>query len=125
MRFLVCDDDPVIRYLLEVVLGRRGGHEVTVLDDPARVLEMARSSRPDLIVLDQMMHGMEGTEVAARLHADPDTRHIPVVLLTGRDDLADEVDPASLGVVAIMSKPFDTSSLAERLVAAAVTPATP
>ncbi len=123
MKFLVCDDDPVIRYLLKVVLGRRGGHEVTVIEDPDRVLAAARTTRPDLVVLDQMMGGLHGTDVAARLRADPVTRAIPIVLLTGRDDLAAELDVASLGIVGIMTKPFDTATLAARLAAAAATPA--
>ena len=125
MRFLACDDDPVIRYLLAVVLERRSGHEVTVVADPEHVLDAARTVAPDLIVLDQTMHGLQGSEVAALLHADPTTCHIPIVLLTGHDDLADEIDTGSLGIVAIIPKPFDTATLAERLTAAAAAPATP
>lgn len=113
MRILVCDDDPVIRYLLEVVLGRRGGHEVIAVGDPEAVAAAARDHAPDLVLLDYVMPGLSGRAVTEELRADPLTRSIPVVFLTGRADIDDDLE--ALGVVDVIEKPFDTSSLADRL----------
>jgi CheY-like chemotaxis protein len=119
MRFLICDDDPVIRYLLEVVLGKRGGHEVIAVSDSQSVAAIAAQQRPDLILLDYIMPGRTGAEVAAELASEAATADIPVVFLTGRSDVADDADFESLGIKGVIEKPFDTSSLSDRLVALA------
>jgi CheY-like chemotaxis protein len=114
MKFLVCDDDPVIRYLLEVVLGKRGGHEVIAIADAADVQGAAAANLPDLVLLDFVMPGLTGLDVAAELMTDPATAKVPVVFLTGRADIADE-DFDDLNVIGIVEKPFDTASLIPRL----------
>jgi two-component system phosphate regulon response regulator PhoB len=116
MRFLICDDDPVIRYLLEVVLGKRGGHDVITVPDSQSVASVAAERRPDLILLDYIMPGLSGADVAAELAAGEKTAGIPIVLLTGRSDVSDEIDFESLGVKGVIEKPFDTSSLSDRLI---------
>lgn len=114
MKLVVCDDDPVIRYLLEVVLGKRGGHEVTAIEDASAVAAAAAEGQPDLVLLDFMMPGLSGLDVASELAADPATAGIPVVFLTGRADIADE-SFEDLNVVGVIEKPFDTSTLGTRL----------
>jgi two-component system phosphate regulon response regulator PhoB len=114
MKLVVCDDDPVIRYLLEVVLGKRGGHDVTAIEDASNVSAAVAEQQPDLVLLDFMMPGLSGLDVAAELAADPQTAEVPVVFLTGRADIADE-SFEGLNVVGVIEKPFDTSTLAIRL----------
>lgn len=116
MKFVVCDDDPVIRYLLEVVLGKRGGHEVVSVSQPGDVAAIVERERPDLVLLDYVMPGQTGADVAAELRADPATAGIPVVFLTGRADVADERTLDEMGVKGVIEKPFDTSTLASRLI---------
>lgn len=114
MKLLVCDDDPVIRYLLEVVLAKRGGHDVISTGEAADVAETARRERPDGVLLDYMMPGLSGLDVAGELAADPLTAAIPVVFLTGRADL-DEDDFRDLNIAGVIEKPFETATLAERV----------
>jgi CheY-like chemotaxis protein len=115
MRLVICDDDPVIRYLLEVVLGKRGGHDVVSVGDPAEVSNAVISHDPDLVLLDFVMPRLTGLEVVEELRADPKTAEVKVVFLTGRVDIADEGSLEALGVVGVIEKPFDTATLATRL----------
>lgn len=77
---------------------------MATLGGPERVLEAERTTPPDLIVVDQMMPGPEGAEMATGLHSDPATRSTPLALLTGGGGL--------------VAKPFDTECLADRVEAA-------
>lgn len=115
MKFVVCDDDPVIRYLLEVVLGKRGGHDVVSIERPTEVSQAVIEHEPDLVLLDYVMPGLTGLEVVHELRADPKTAEVKVVFLTGRVDIGDEAELDSLGVAGVIEKPFDTSTLADRL----------
>lgn len=115
MRFVVCDDDPVIRYLLEVVLGKRGGHEVIAVGSPHEVTATVTEHKPDLVLLDYVMPGRTGMEVVEELRADPETAHVKIAFLTGRVDIADEEQLETLNVSGIIEKPFDTATLADRL----------
>jgi CheY-like chemotaxis protein len=115
MRLVVCDDDPVIRYLLEVVLGKRGGHDVRAVEHPEDVGNVVAEHDPDLVVLDYVMPNRTGLEVVEELRSDPATAAVKVVFLTGKVDIADEAALDALGVVGIIEKPFDTSTLADRL----------
>lgn len=116
MRIVICDDDPVIRYLLEVVLGKRGGHDVRSVENPEDVGPAVIEHQPDLVLLDYVMPRRTGLEVVEELRADPRTADVKVVFLTGRVDVGDETSLEALGVVGVIEKPFDTSTLADRLV---------
>ncbi|HVR32155.1 MAG TPA: response regulator [Acidimicrobiia bacterium] len=116
MRLVICDDDPVIRYLLEVVLGKRGGHDVRSVEHPEDVGDAVIDHDPHLVLLDYVMPRRTGLEVVEELRADPQTAGVKVVFLTGRVDIADEASLEALGIVGIIEKPFDTATLADRLV---------
>lgn len=118
MKVLICDDDPVIRYLLTVVLGRRTGHDVIEVADAEDVVAAARKHRPNLIVLDYVMPNRSGADVATELQADPALRSIPIVFLTGRSDVAEDTLD-EIGVAGLIEKPFDTQTLPARLQALA------
>lgn len=115
MRLVICDDDPVIRYLLEVVLAKRGGHDVVLVDRPEAVLDAVADHQPDLVLLDYVMPRLSGLEVVEQLRADERTADVKAALLTGRVDVGDEASLESLGVVGVIEKPFDTATLASRL----------
>jgi two-component system phosphate regulon response regulator PhoB len=120
MKVLICDDDPVIRYLLKVVLGKRAGDEVIEVANADEVFEAADLHRPDLIVLDYVMPNRNGAEVVEELRTDEVLGAIPVVFLTGRSDIAEETLD-EIGVAGLIEKPFDASALPDRLRAFAAT----
>lgn len=124
MRVLICDDDPVIRYLLTVVLGKRAGDDVIEVADADDVLGAALEHRPDVIVLDYVMPNRDGADVVIELRMDPVVGTIPVVFLTGRSDIAEETLD-EIAVAGLIEKPFEASKLHDRLeafVAANITP---
>ena len=104
-RVLVADDEAhilnVVAYKLE-----NAGLEVITASDGQEALELARSERPDLILVDYQMPGLSGLEVCEQLRKGPEAMEIPAVMLTARglDVDQDELDRAGISV--IMPKPF-------------------
>jgi DNA-binding response OmpR family regulator len=111
-RVLVVDDEQSIRLLCRVNLGA-SGMEVLEAHDGKAGLELARSERPDLILLDVMMPGLDGWDVARELAGDASTREIPIVFLTARAETADRRRGAQLGGVGYVVKPFDPVGIGE------------
>ncbi|MFC8716965.1 response regulator transcription factor [Kitasatospora sp. NPDC057198] len=113
-RILVVDDDPTVG---EVVAGylTRAGHLVERAEDGPRGLDLAERHRPDLLVLDLMLPGLDGLEVLRRLRARPDRADLPVVLLTARGDEADRVLGLELGADDYVTKPFSPRELVLRV----------
>jgi DNA-binding response OmpR family regulator len=103
---LVVDDEHSIRLLCRVNLSA-SGIQVLEADDGRAGLELARRERPDLILLDVMMPGLDGWSVARELAADKRTKDIPVVFVTARADPADRRLGEQLGGVGYVVKPFD------------------
>jgi DNA-binding response OmpR family regulator len=103
---LVVDDEHSIRLLCRVNLSA-SGIQVLEADDGHAGLELARRERPDLILLDVMMPGLDGWSVARELAADKRTKDIPVVFVTARADPADRRLGEQLGGVGYVVKPFD------------------
>ena len=108
---LVVDDEAPIRLLCRVNLEAEG---MTVLEaaDGDRGLELARSELPDVILLDVMMPGRSGWEVAEELLADESTSGIPIVFLTARAEIRDRAKGIDLGGVDYVTKPFNPVELA-------------
>lgn len=109
-RVLVVDDDAVIRNLLQVNL-QLEGYEVSLAADGGEALAEVARSHPDLILLDIMMPGVDGWDVAQRLKADEATAHIPVIFLTARAMRADVQRGHDIGVEGYVTKPFDPEDL--------------
>ena len=110
VRVLVADDDPVILRLIEVNLGLEG-FEVETATGGEDAIAKAAQVRPDVILLDVMMPGVTGWDVAARLKADQATSNIPLVFLSARSQDEDKRKGEELGVAAYVSKPFDPVEL--------------
>jgi DNA-binding response OmpR family regulator len=111
MRALVIDDEAPIRLLCRVNLEAEGV-EVVEAADGATGLELARKEKPDAILLDVMMPGLDGWNVAERLLADEETKAIPIIFLTARADLRDRVRGMDAGGLDYVTKPFNPVELA-------------
>jgi two-component system, OmpR family, alkaline phosphatase synthesis response regulator PhoP len=112
VKTLVIDDEAPIRLLCRVNLEAEG-IEVIEAAEGESGLELAKRERPDAILLDVMMPGLDGWNVAERLLADEDTHSIPIIFLTARADLRDRVRGLDVGGLDYVTKPFNPVELAE------------
>jgi two-component system, OmpR family, response regulator MtrA len=113
-RILVADDDVDVRMLVVLKL-ESSGHDVVAVENGAEAVERCRALRPDLVVLDLMMPGMNGLEACRAIRADPDVSGTPVILLTARAQAADVDAGLAVGVDAYVTKPFSPRELAARV----------
>jgi two-component system alkaline phosphatase synthesis response regulator PhoP len=111
MKTLVIDDEAPIRLLCRVNLEAEG-MEVIEAGDGATGVDLAKQERPDAILLDVMMPGLDGWSAAERLLTDEDTRAIPIIFLTARADLRDRVRGLDVGGLEYVTKPFNPVELA-------------
>ena len=111
-RVLVIDDEAPIRLLCRVNLEAEGMEVLEASDGPTG-LEKARNDEPDVILLDVMMPGLDGWQVAEELIDGETTSAIPIVFLTARADPADRRLGEQLGGVGYVVKPFDPVSIGE------------
>src|SRR3954465_15064366 len=111
-RLLVVDDEPNIRELLSASL-RYAGFEVATAADGQQALTLAESFRPDLLVLDVMMRGLDGFGVVSRMRQSG--RHTPVLFLTARDAAEDKVSGLTLGGDDYVTKPFSLDEVIARI----------
>jgi two-component system OmpR family response regulator len=113
-KILVVDDEDDIRRFLELVL-REKGYEIETASGGEEGLATARSFRPDLVLLDIMMPGLDGWQVLERLKADPATSDIPVAILSARTETKDPAHWRDKGAVAYVTKPFSLQTLFAKL----------
>ena len=114
---LLVDDEDDIREVAAVSLQAIGGWRVSTAPGGDAGIAMARADRPDAILLDVMMPGLDGPATFAKLQADPHTRDIPVILLTAKAQDADRRRFAALGVAGILTKPFNPTKLSDQVTA--------
>ena len=110
-RVLVIDDEPPIRLLCRVNLEAEGMEVLEASDGPTG-LEMARNDEPDVILLDVMMPGLDGWQVAEELIDGERTNAIPIVFLTARAEARDRARGLDLGGIDYVTKPFNPVELA-------------
>lgn len=111
---LVVDDEPGIVTLARDYL-ERAGFRVLSAGDGVAGLRLARSERPNLIVLDLMLPGMDGLDVIRALRGDPATRTLPVIMLTARVEETDMLIGLELGADDYITKPFSPRALVARV----------
>ena len=111
---LVVDDEKDIVDLITYNL-QRNGYDVICAFSGTEALELAQKQVPDLMVLDLMLPGMDGTEVARRLKADSRTAQIPIIMLTAKGEETDVVVGLTLGADDYVTKPFSMKILLARL----------
>jgi two-component system phosphate regulon response regulator PhoB len=113
-KILIVEDEEEIRELVAYNLVKQG-YKVTPADSGEEGLRQVRSERPDLIVLDLMLPGVDGLEVCRTLKRDPDTETIPLVMLTAKGEEADIVSGLELGADDYLTKPFSPRVLLARI----------
>jgi DNA-binding response OmpR family regulator len=109
-RILIVDDNPEIRSMISKWLGKKG-FEIREAADGDEALVIARAEQPALIVLDVMMPGVSGWEVARELKQDPSTSSIRIVVLTAIGKSMNEMTSPLYGADAFLDKPFDVQKL--------------
>jgi len=114
---LLVDDEDDIREVAALSLEAVGGWRVSSASGGGIGVAIARAERPDAILLDVMMPGLDGPATFACLQEDPLTRDIPVILLTAKAQTADRRRFAELGVAGTLTKPFDPMTLTDQITA--------
>jgi CheY-like chemotaxis protein len=115
VKVLIVDDEPDIRRIAKLGLSRVGGMEVVEAANGAEALVRAKEDKPDAVLLDVMMPGLDGPSTLARLREDPATSGIPVVFLTAKAIAAELERLKVLGAAGVLTKPFDPMTLAREL----------
>ena len=110
-KVLVVDDEPVIADLAKVILAN-DGFDVVTAHSGEEALDRVADEPPDVIVLDVMMPGMDGWEVARRLKEDPDTAHIQILMLTALG-VGEQPVPGAANADEYYTKPFEGATLAK------------
>lgn len=113
-RILVVEDDAGIAELLSLSL-RHDGHAVTVVSDSRQADESVRAELPDLVLLDWMLPGESGVQLAQRWRRDARTRELPLLMLTARSEDRDVVQGLESGADDYLAKPFSISVLVARI----------
>jgi CheY-like chemotaxis protein len=114
LSILVVDDDPEIVTLLSTRLGKRG-YKISTAGDGTRALELAKRDKPDLVLLDVMMPGKSGWEVARSLKQDPETQSVKIVMVSAIGEKTNEITAPIYGADAHIDKPFEFEKL-ERVI---------
>lgn len=114
-RILLVDDEDDIREVAQLSLEMVAGWDVLTASSGREALMRAASEKPDAILLDVMMPGMDGPTTFRALQESEHTRAIPVILLTAKVQASDRKRFDDLGVAGVLSKPFDPMELANQV----------
>ncbi len=111
---LVVDDDPAFLRMMETILPREG-YRVKVSERPGNTLEQVKKAKVDIVLLDLMMPGMDGYDVCRKLRRDPDTSHVPILIVSasGGDEISRKINDA--GADDHLTKPFDQQDILNRI----------
>ncbi len=109
-RVLLIDDDAQVLKLMSVNF-ELDGYNVVSASSGEEALDIVASAKPDVVVCDVMMPGMDGLEVVRRLRADPTTEHLPVVVVSAKAQRSDVSDGRFAGADEYVVKPFDPQDL--------------
>ena len=111
---LVVEDEPDIRELLDFAISRSGFSviEAETAEDALKVLDRGT---PELIIIDWMLPGMDGIDLAKQLRADELTKELPIIMLTARGEEADKLRSFEVGIDDYVTKPFSPKELVARI----------
>ncbi len=114
---LYVDDEPDIRQIVQMALGLAPGLRIHTSDSGENALSLARALRPDLVLLDVMMPGLDGPGTLTRMRSDPALAQIPVVFMTAKAMPQEVARFRGLGAAGVIAKPFDPMKLAQQVFA--------
>ena len=114
-RILIIDDDDDIREVAALTLEMVAGWNVVTANSGAHGIQRAQEEKPDAILLDVMMPGMDGPTTFRELRKNPVTAKIPVLFLTAKVQAADRARFSDLGIQAVLVKPFDPLTLSTQV----------
>ena len=115
-KILVVDDDPAALRLVQYIL-QREGYEVITASNGLEGLRKATGESPDLIVLDIMLPGIDGFEIASRLRGQPSTSRTPIIMMSAKARDIDKATGLKVGADDYITKPADPSDVAKRVAA--------
>ncbi|MDF1514032.1 MAG: response regulator, partial [Anaerolineae bacterium] len=110
-RILIVDDNHDMLTMLQMLLERRGNHDITTANSGAAGLKMAFANKPDIMIVDIMMPGMNGYDVVNNIRNDSRTQKLPIIILTARGQPVDKNAALAAGANIHMSKPVDIQEL--------------
>ena len=111
---LAVDDEPSVREVLRRLLVGEG-YRVLLAAEGKEALDIMKTTRPDMVLLDLTMPELGGMAVCRRIRKDPSTRLMPVILITAKGEVADEIQGLQRGADDYLSKPFDLSEVRARV----------
>jgi CheY-like chemotaxis protein len=114
-RICYVEDDEDIQRIVRMSLERVGKMTVEVVSDPMVAIGVITAFKPDLVMLDWMMPGMDGPTLFRKMKTEPEVSHLPVVFITAKATQRDMDELVSLGAAGTISKPFSPKDLPEQL----------
>lgn len=115
MKIAVIEDDRSIQMVLEMVFSRMAKCQVVTASNGIDGLALIQKEKPDVVLLDLMMPGMDGFGVCERVKADPAVRHIPIIFLTAQPQPAAVARAMALGAAGYLVKPFDPIKIIDQV----------
>jgi two-component system, OmpR family, response regulator len=115
VRVCYVEDDEDIQKIVRMSLERLGKMTLEIVSDPMKAIDVIVAFKPDLVMLDWMMPGMDGPTLFGKMKENPATRDLPVVFITAKASSAEMNELRALGAVGAISKPFAPKDLPEQL----------
>ena len=109
-KVLIVDDSPTEVHVLKGIL-EKGGHSVASADNAEDGIKQAKAVKPDVVLMDVVMPGMNGFQATRALTKDPETQHIPIIIVTTKDQETDRVWGMRQGAKDYVTKPVDAADL--------------
>ncbi|MDD5748394.1 MAG: response regulator [Actinomycetota bacterium] len=113
-KVLIADDDYNLRQLIKETLPKHK-YDVCQASDGEETLDIIKNLRPDIVLLDVMMPGIDGFQVCQQMRKNPQTRNIPIIMLTAKTQLNDKLEGIEAGADDYITKPFDPLELLARI----------
>lgn len=114
-KLLLVDDEPDIRKVASISLEKIGKFELLTAASGEEALSIAESGKPDLIILDMMMPGMDGMTAFRKLAENPATAGIPVIFMTAKSQAHEKAEYMAAGARGVIVKPFDPMKLPQEI----------
>jgi two-component system alkaline phosphatase synthesis response regulator PhoP len=115
-KILIVEDDPSFSRAVSHIIEKEG-YDVISASNGLTGLRMAKEDKPDLLILDVMLPGLDGFEICSRLRADPQTAKLPIIMLSAKGQEADKTTGLKLGASEYLTKPVDRAVLLEKITA--------